>query len=64
MSVRPGEAWKYEVTSSGYRGSKGELLVGAKVNENLSEPADMFITNSIIGGIAESVLDAEGKTKT
>lgn len=64
MSVRPGEAWKYEVTSSGYRGSKGELLGGAKVNENLSEPADMFITNSIIGGIAESVLDAEGKPKT
>lgn len=62
--VRPGNVWKYEVTSDGYRDSTGTLLNGEALNESLVENADMFITNSIVGGIAESVLKPDGTPKT
>ena len=64
FNVRPGETWKYEVTSSGYRDSKGELLGGATVNQSLTQPAEMIITNSVVGGIAESVLKPDGTPKS
>lgn len=62
--VRPGNVWKYEVTSDGYRNSSGTMLDGAVLNESLTENTDIFITNSVVGGTAESVLNPDGTPKT
>ena len=40
------------------------MLDGAVLNESLTENTDIFITNSVVGGTAESVLNPDGTPKT
>ena len=60
IPVEKDNVWSYEVTASGYRDTEGVIFDGEPLTETMTEPVNIVITNTVVGGTAESVLDENG----
>lgn len=61
LSVEKGNVWNYDISASGYRDTTGVMNDGNAINETMTAAEDLPITNSVVGGTAESVLGPDGK---
>lgn len=60
IRVEKDNVWNYILTANGYRDTNGIMFDGEPLTESMTDPVDVVITNTVVGGTAESVLDENG----